>query len=535
MIDDTLQYLAVSQNDVLNDRLRQHFGDSVYFCTDLTAVDNIVRQQWPQALIVDVESTEATARWCYDFRHQFPIAEIPLILFQQESNPLFEQQLSHLNRVSVLSNSDLNSVTTFVDILIDAYVRDPFYEQQAQLLTLERVTQMWLNHNCAQLFYTRYTEDYTPQEGHCVPLVHGGVQTPLFLQSLQRLLKDPRPRIEVEENSQHLGDWLSVGEMLFEEIKRNIRPGFLRIRQWFALTPNPELGAIAKDLPISIQTRRLLQQDNTWHSKSIHDRIAALGFRNTQVEVDIEILVRLGLYQLQSIAIQQDGQTNIVDDLPHIPPEQWTRCLEEALTEQLKRFNMVNPWTAWKWTPNRSLTEQRLHTESHWTVFDALSSIDARDTLCQLHDEMDALVHRLAQWQHCYQVLGQPSEEEDTIFWTAIRHLEQLNPDAAKDVLKDCTHPLPKGLYLWLEGCRVLNTPSQIRPIVAEMSSIVEKGHLPRFEIYMAVLQMAMGHWSQAIKRLQTLPSSLQVRSLLWDCQRKSLNADKNNWVFWQI
>ena len=535
MIDNTLQYLAVSTNDVLNEHLQALFGDAVQFCADLTLVEEAVRQQWPQALIVDVESVQASAQWCYNFRQQFPIAEIPLILIQQKSDPIFEQTLSHLNRLSILSHADLDSVETFVDILIDAYVRDPFYERQAQLLTLERVTQMWLNHNCGQLFYTRYNDDYEGEEGHCVPLVHGGVQTPFVLQSLKRLLQDPRPNIEMEENSQYLGDWLSVGEMLFEEIKQNIRPGFLRIRQWFALIPNPELGAIAKDLPISIQTRRLLQQDHTWQTRSIHDRIAALELRNTQVEVDIEILVRLGLYELQSTNLQQDDQTNSLDDLPNIPPEEWTIFLETALTEQLQRFTMINPWVAWNWTPRRSLTEQRSETESHWTVFDALSSIDAQDTLRQLHDEMDALFRRLRQWQHCYQILGQPSEEEDMAFWTAIRHLEQLNPNAARDALQTCTHPLPKGLYLWLEGRRVLDNPSQIRPLVAEMSAIVEQGHLPRFEVYMAVLQMAMGQWSQATKRLQALPSSLQVRSLLWDCQRKSLNMNDSNWVFWQI
>lgn len=535
MIDDTLQYLAVSQNDLLNELLRTHYGDALHICSDLIDVERTVCQRWPQALIVDVESTQATAQWCYTFRQNFPIAEIPLILFQEQSDPTLEQQVSHLNRLSILSGADLDSVTTFVDILIDAYVRDPFYERQAQLLTLERVTQLWLNHNCGQMFYTRFNDEYSPEEGHRVSLVHGGVQTPLVLKSLKRLLQDPRPTIEIEENSQYLGDWLSVGEMLFDEIKLNIRPGFLRIRQWFALIPNPELGAIAKDLPIAIQTRRLLQQDHTWQGKSLHDRIAALELRNTQVEIDIEILVRLGLYQLTSTSLQQDGHTNTLDDLPNIPPEQWTRFLERALTEQLHRFAMINPWTAWNWTPNRSLKEQRLQIESNWTVFDTLSSIDARDTLCQLHDEMNALVNRLTQWQHCYSILGSPPEEEDTAFWTAIRHLEQLDPNAAREALTNCTHPLPRGLYLWLEGRHVLTTPSRIRPIVAEMSSIVEQGHLPRFEVYMAVLQMAMGHWSQASKRLQTLPSSLQIRSLLWDCQRKTLNRRDDNWVFWQI
>ena len=160
MIDDTLQYLAISQNEVLNELLRTHYGNALHVCADLIEVEETVRQRWPQALIVDVESTQATAQWCYTFRQHFPIAEIPLILFQEQSDPTLEQQVSHLNRLSILSSSDLDSVTTFVDILIDAYVRDPFYERQAQLLTLERVTQLWLNHNCGQMFYTRFNDDY---------------------------------------------------------------------------------------------------------------------------------------------------------------------------------------------------------------------------------------------------------------------------------------------------------------------------------------------------------------------------------------
>ena len=56
----------------------------------------------------------------------------------------------------------------------------------------------------------------------------------------------PRPRIEIEENSQHLGDWLSVGEMLFEEIKRIFGLDFFRFVSGLHSHPI-KLGAIAKD------------------------------------------------------------------------------------------------------------------------------------------------------------------------------------------------------------------------------------------------------------------------------------------------
>lgn len=85
-----------------------------------------------------------------------------------------------------------------------------------------------------------------------------------------------------------------------------------------------------------------------------------------------------------------------------------------------------------------------------------LPHIDAQHTNRQLHDALDALVHRLLPWQHAYLVLGRPDKDEDTQLWLAIHHLETLNPTAAQQTLKDCTHPLPRAIFLWLEALQRL-------------------------------------------------------------------------------
>ena len=89
-----------------------------------------------------------------------------------------------------------------------------------------------------------------------------------------------------------------------------------------------------------------------------------------------------------------------------------------------------------------------------------------------------------------------------------------------------------EALKLWLNGIEVLQNPSKIRPILIELSGILEQGNLPIFEAYTSVLQMGMGHWSQAEKRIQLLPPSHQQRALLWCCQTQRINP--NLWVFWQ-
>ena len=78
----------------------------------------------------------------------------------------------------------------------------------------------------------------------------------------------------------------------------------------------------------------------------------------------------------------------------------------------------------------------------------------------------------------------------------------------------------------------MLNNPSKIRPILIELSGILEKGPLPTFEAYASVLHMGMGHWSRAEKRIQTLHSSHQQRALLWCWQKREIQP--NLWVFWQ-
>lgn len=369
MIDAAIRYLVVSSDSSLTENLTQYFGDALHCCTDVDSVDDHITVIWPQAIIVDLGSIAADAGWFYQLRQRFPIAETPLVIIQQEANTDLETQLSHLNRLSLVDTTDIESVTTFVDILVDAYVRDPFYERQPQLSTLEHVIQMWRNHQCGKIYYNRYDDNFSPEEGHCVHIVHGGVRTPLALTSLEQLLRDPRPTFYLEENSQYLGDWLSVGEMLFEALKSTVRPGFLRIRQWYALIPNPDFGAIAKDLPISLETRRLIQQDHNWIERTIHDRMMALEIRSTQIEVDIEILVRLGLYQLTPTALQGEVTTSQTSlDLPRLPLEQWPAFLNQAMQEQIRRFQIPNPWDAWGWHPERSLVAQAAQTKARWSV-----------------------------------------------------------------------------------------------------------------------------------------------------------------------
>ena len=137
MIENSLRYLVVSDNESLNALLNAEFGEIVQYVDELELVDTYVQKYWPNAIIIDIETTQASAEWFYSLRQQFPIAEIPLIIFQQQVDTVFEQQMSHLNRVSILSESDLQAVTTFVEILMDEYVRDPFYERESQLITLE--------------------------------------------------------------------------------------------------------------------------------------------------------------------------------------------------------------------------------------------------------------------------------------------------------------------------------------------------------------------------------------------------------------
>ena len=92
-------------------------------------------------------------------------------------------------------------------------------------------------------------------------------------------------------------DWLSVGELLYTALKPWTKPGFLRIRQWYSLIPNGTKADIAKDLPLSLPTRKLLFGKFT-ANQCIADRLKTLGIRSVQIEAEIEILIRLGLYKI---------------------------------------------------------------------------------------------------------------------------------------------------------------------------------------------------------------------------------------------
>ena len=157
-----------------------------------------------------------------------------------------------------------------------------------------------MKQSSAQIYYGRLNDAGEWTDGYALTLYRGGLRGAHAQEAFQCLLCDPNPSIEVQPDTE-LGDWLSVGELLYTALKPWTKPGFLRIRQWYALTPNGTKADIAKDLPLSLPTRKLLFGKIAANT-CIADRLKTLEIRSVQIEAEIEILIRLGLYRIEANA-----------------------------------------------------------------------------------------------------------------------------------------------------------------------------------------------------------------------------------------
>ena len=388
---------------------------------------------------------------------------------------------------------------------------------------------MWQENESAQIIYSRSLPDGSSEPGHQVRLYRGGIRQVRDKDRLIEALCDPDPVIK-SVSDDVVGDWLTVAEILYHSLKHHTRPGFLRVRQWYGLLPT-EQSSSAKDLPMELATRKLLRQ-REHQSHSIAKRLQALGYRSTQIEVDVEILVRMGLYKLQVPEELNRSSQRQTDDLPQIPPNRWHSFLRSTLQEFRHRTTQHNPWKAWNWDPSEAIEPQISTSKDQLRALEELSSLDDHRDLQIVRDHIDSVEQWLKRWQHCYHILGIPPDEEHKAMYDAFAHLKKQNLSAAINILESLAHPFPRAIYLWLKGSQVLDSPSEIRPILIELSGILDMGFLPLFEAYASVLQMGMGHWSNADKRIQSLHSSHQKRALLWSCHRQQI--DSNLWVFWQ-
>ena len=518
MLPCSIRHLLISQDQTLRTNLIENLDGEIFLTEHaIEQIHHTIESHLPHTIIVDTANTSLKPAFFFRIRTLFDIAEIPMVIIVHESNPDFEEQISLLSRVIIFhaQEESWNTLPTFVEILVDEYLRDPFYEQHPNLQTIHRLSQLWITQQSARIYYGRLNTDGTWQDGFGLTLHRGGVTTPNGLHDLDHVLCDPNPEIVLQSNNT-LGDWLSVGESLYSALKHWTRPGFLRIRQWYSLQSRGTTSDVAKDLPLSLPTRKFLFGKHD-PLDTIAARLRSLGIRNMQIESEIEILVRMGLYSINTnTVIEKSLEQHKQVNLPQVPAERWYSFLEDSLTEAWNQAQIPNKWKRFDWNASEEPTPQLERTLQQWTIFESLQSPDCQRTLCQLKDVAHETHQQIQRWHQAFQAHHPPNDSEQTDFWLALSAMGRNDHNTARQQLSEHEHPVLKGVFLWLQCMKDQQDKSAILVHFRKFNDILQQNHhrIPIFEAYACVMHMMLEHWPMAKSKVNTLHNSHQTRLL---------------------
>ena len=153
-----------------------------------------------------------------------------------------------------------------------------------------------------------------------IALCDGGVIDPNDIPALEQVLTQTNVRFS-RETVDGLGDWFSVGHLLYTAAQECGQEDFYRTHHRMTLCAEPcESRALA--LPLCTETQQLLQDRRTT-ALPLHRRLMALRIPGAAVETDLEVLWRLGLYRFQD-APSYPVTPNAVLALPsssRVPPK----------------------------------------------------------------------------------------------------------------------------------------------------------------------------------------------------------------------
>ena len=89
-----------------------------------------------------------------------------------------EDALSFLSRVTIFhaDQESWDTLATFAEMLVDEYLRDPFYERLPNLQTIERLSHLWIKQTSARIYYGRLNDTGEWTYGYSLNLYRGGLR-----------------------------------------------------------------------------------------------------------------------------------------------------------------------------------------------------------------------------------------------------------------------------------------------------------------------------------------------------------------------
>lgn len=129
MLSSVVKHLCIGVDESTHQHLVNSVDGTVLKgSSDQTTLYQQILEQWPHSIVINSHDQNFSAEWCFRLRSQFAVAEIPLIVILHKEDPDLEEQLSLLPRLSVFHAHEetVDTLTMFVEMLVDEYARDPF-------------------------------------------------------------------------------------------------------------------------------------------------------------------------------------------------------------------------------------------------------------------------------------------------------------------------------------------------------------------------------------------------------------------------
>ena len=285
-----MDYLLISKNAQLSQEIYQIIGSSRrYIQTSLQEALSYLEERFPDVVILDVASfQEDSLRFISSLRLMHPMANILIIAITTSEDKDLRDRLFLFSNITEVDRDRLKQeLTMSLEISISQHLTERS-EDLPHPYTLEQMADIWREGQSGKLLLHNQRQ---------IKLQMGGVQQLIDLPLLEEMLFQP-PVHFTKEKASTTGDWIVVGDLLWNSVQKWCHPGFLRYRKWLRFIPTQQAHR-AMDLDLNLQTRRLLF--STDDKQPLLNRLREKSLRIQQVEKDLESLYLLGLYTFDHV------------------------------------------------------------------------------------------------------------------------------------------------------------------------------------------------------------------------------------------
>ncbi|MEL6342499.1 MAG: hypothetical protein AAFV53_05160 [Myxococcota bacterium] len=396
-------------------------------------------------------------------------------------------------------------------------------EGRAHPFALDTLARIWRRELCGQLHISGH--------GRIITFNDGGLVNPNQLPALESALRYGGLRF-TPRGELGLGDWYTVGQLLWQSARTLTTTGFYQKRQLMLFKPSEHAGR-ADLLPLSDATQTLLgdQQPNL----PLARRLARLNLRPALLEQDLEVLWLLGLYIFHPTTLNT-GAGPRVGPLGPNGPVTHTRSRTRGSDTRLGHSQMVDPRLKARLERRRLRREvETLSDADEWTVLGMRPTLNldkirragqrmleryilfsethtdpqVRALAEQIKERVQIALDNLEALHQVYEVYGPPHEpitREEIAFregFLAMRRQDTVTAQRLFLAAHDAHAHSPRNLA-YLGWATYLQQGTHRLPQVLEYLRLAESLNpkAPSTQYFLASIEEATGRRDQALRRL---------------------------------